>query len=43
MDKFILGVLFALWGMLLAKGLWVAVGLCLVSIIQTVRIIDIGE
>lgn len=43
MDKFLLGALFVLWCMLLAKGSWVAVGLGVVSMIQTARIIDLGE
>jgi len=43
MDKILLGALFVLWYMLLAKGLWVAAGLGIVALIQTVRLIDVGE
>lgn len=43
MDKFLLGALFVLWCMLVAKGLWVATGLGVVAMIQTMRIIDLGE
>ena len=43
MDKILLGALFVLWCMLLAKGLWVAVGLGIVALIQTARLIDVLE
>jgi hypothetical protein len=43
MDKFLLGALFVLWCMLLAKGSWVAVGLGIITIIQTARLIDVLE
>lgn len=43
MDKILLGALFVLCCMLLVKGLWVAVGLGVVAMIQTARIIDLGE
>jgi len=42
-DKFLLGALFVLWCMLVAKGSWVAVGLGIITIIQTARLIDILE
>lgn len=41
MDKFLLGALFVLWCMFLAKGLLVATGLGVVAMIQTARIIDL--
>lgn len=43
MDKILLGALFVLWCVLLVKGLWVAVDLGIVTMIQTARIIDLGE
>ena len=43
MDKILLGALCVLWCMFLAEGLWVATGLGVVAMIQTVRIIDLGE
>ena len=43
MDKVLLGALFVLWCMLLAKGSWVAVGLGIITMIQTARLIDVME
>ena len=43
MDKFLLGALFVLWWMFLAKGLWVADVLVVVAMVQTTRLIDILE
>ena len=43
MDKILLGALFVLYCMFLVKGFWVAAGLGVVAMIQTVRIIDFGD